>query len=517
MHRVAIAVLALLTLRAADAHAEPLSCTFWLDPIHLDLTDQKNLSPLLACPKPRLIVPVFTGGHTLFPTQSKVFKIHPQYDQRYDVVADLIGQVKARGGEIYLGVECYRWHRRDASHLPDVLANRLDWAEIDASGKADAPEGRFACPFHPEVQTTLKDLIREITERYPKADGIFLDVRMSRSKALTFAPASLEQYRKQRKAEPPKSLDYGDDLKAKNAVHAWAADRCWGIRDFFFNQVILELRKNPALPTRVNKFKEKETVLPRFIMHFQANWRGLKPERMFAVPVDWIQFRAYHFVDEAILEHDWAPEADRNDVAFYGERSFLTKNTTVDLNALLPPPSDPSFQAAFGNLYGQFVDRFTVRVETPADVAKAARFARVTLKEAPNKPMRCTWLQLRFDPRLTREECKFREEWSQATYAEAMQQLSAKTGVPYAMHPDIEPEVIFWKNKQFGGGAVPPWFVMECAVLPYEDVKARDGYWGRFGDGYMLVPAKPIKAEPVVAAGPGSAPPPVGSPDRSRW
>jgi hypothetical protein len=498
-----IVVLVFGLLVAFPARAEPLSCTFWIDSLEVDLAERRNLQPLLNVAKPRLIVPVFTAGHTLFPTRSNFFKIMPRYDKTPDLVASIIQQVKARGGEIYLGVECYRWDRPDAAGLPDVLAKRLDWAETAADGKADTREGRFASPFHPEVQAALKDLIQEIAERYPTADGIFLDTTMALSNPLAFSPASRAHHLQVRKSVAPASAAFDPkDQKASFAVFAWAGDRCTGIRDFFFNAVVLELRKRK--------------IEPRFAITSRVRWRGLKPADALSWPCDWVQFRNYHYVNEVYLQHDWTADTNGNDVTMYEERKFLTKNTQEVFNAVLPPFGDSKFNAALTTLYGQFVERFTVRVQRTADVARAARFASATLKELPEKPMRCTSSQLQHDWRLTADNGIFPDGFHSATFAEGMAKFAAITGIPFALHPDIDPEATLWQKKHLAGGRVAPWFVMGLDVMP--GAVAANGHWARFGDGYMLVPAKPIYATPkAVAAVSAGVPPPVGELKRNWW
>src|SRR3954466_14012541 len=93
----------------------------WVDPESLDLSSDQLVTRLLERPEKRIVVTVFDGGETLFPSPSPLFPQMQRYEGKGDVLGALLARAAQKGKTVYAGVNCLHWTKRGAGSERDVL------------------------------------------------------------------------------------------------------------------------------------------------------------------------------------------------------------------------------------------------------------------------------------------------------------------------------------------------------------------------------------------------------------
>jgi uncharacterized lipoprotein YddW (UPF0748 family) len=175
-----------------------------------------------------LVIPIFDDGRCFYST-----KLEPFQDRNPDgqldeaIVRDLLRAAGEAEIPVYFALNMLTWEKlKRGGHVdrsPVVFQKYPEWQEVNkAGGKAAFPEGQIASPWHPDVQTTLKSLLKEIAQKFPEASGLMVDYRLAFNEILGYSKAAREASIGAIDIDPT-SLNFAakDDALNSERIHKW--------------------------------------------------------------------------------------------------------------------------------------------------------------------------------------------------------------------------------------------------------------------------------------------------------
>ena len=198
-------VVALLPAAARSQQAPSLSTDYWIQSQRVNLADKEIAARILAYPGEKIIVSVLGEGETNFPSKKTIFRQMPFYAGKGDVFKDFIEAAHRKGKKVYASVDCLNWgdHKEKERNLFNKypgLAAMVNEKEMLLDPTSD--DGIIVSPAHPQVRQALRELVREICDRYPEVDGLFLRCRMSERQFGGYNETECELFKKKTGVDP---------------------------------------------------------------------------------------------------------------------------------------------------------------------------------------------------------------------------------------------------------------------------------------------------------------------------
>lgn len=266
-----------------------------IDARRINIADSRNIRILTQSPVRRLMITLFSDGTTISPPTSSPFQQIARYRSKSnDPIISILEDCHTKNILVYGVVDCLRWVAPYAGKSADVLKGQPELAELVAGGSVGPAErGKYASPFHPNVQRILIDLVEQIVKRYPALDGIVLRYQLPTEDLYGFNKVGRAAYIRARGIDP---LDINlSSMKDRQQLFPEWSD--WRLTEATARMAELctaARRINPALRIAViGNPREYDLTL-------RHRARSLN---------DWLSWLKLDGVDELILEGDWiAPE-----------------------------------------------------------------------------------------------------------------------------------------------------------------------------------------------------------------
>jgi hypothetical protein len=155
-----------------------------------DLSQAENRQALVEAGASRIVVPVLSGGETLHPTASTLFRQAERYRDKSDALRSLRTACRDKGIAVFVSLDCLQWVRPGAARDDDVLARHDELAERDTTGGCGSVPvaGKYASPFHPRVRQALVALVEEVVTSDPLSRNLRTTDRRVRCRAASRQP-----------------------------------------------------------------------------------------------------------------------------------------------------------------------------------------------------------------------------------------------------------------------------------------------------------------------------------------
>lgn len=297
----------LLAVRGLQAQVDELGVDLYLDfpLIPIFPTAEEKREPLSfeqffqwGPKRQRIFVPVFTRGHTLYPTISPGLKQTPRFSGK-DPLAQLLAAAYEAGVQVYATVDCLHWTPPNTPPKEDVFARHPEWQELDwKQDYHQVPEGKFASPFNPEVRRMLVSLVQEVAREYPQLDGVLLECYLSLSEVLGYSERARGAYIRTEQIDPIDIvLNPGDSacmpMAPRNKWFRWRLDQMTGLIGEL-SRAFREANPQGRVAARV----------------FANYYRWQAPVRA-RLAQDWLHWVVEGHLDELLLEGRWlSPEGE---------------------------------------------------------------------------------------------------------------------------------------------------------------------------------------------------------------
>jgi hypothetical protein len=452
----AVSAVALFLLSGGRVAADD---AVWVEPESLDLSSDQLITRVLDRPEKRIMVTVFDGGATLFPSQSTLFPRMHRYEGKEDVLSVLLAQARQKGKTVYAGINCLHWTKAGAESEGEVLEKHPDLMERNQAGGCGLPaEGKYASPFHPRVREELQNLLREIGSRYPQLDGVVLQCRLPLGSLLGYSETARVAYIRTRQIDPIDIPLTGNEQEMKLAADwfNWRIDQ------------VGSLVKEMSQAFKAARPGGKVAVVG------YANWYRLPVGSRNTTLEDWLAWASSGVADEVVLECRWDEAANKNAYALARSLRDKTKKPVV-LTPLLATQKGEgnSPSTVWGDLRSQGTSGYVLRVTNPDDLTRLASFPGTARQgepvPAPN---------LQADPRL---QVKMSLALRAPTVDDVIRELRAATHVELTRADDVQHDAPALGSLSTRGLAA--WEVMEILAKS----KRVEGRWEVDGAGYRLV------------------------------
>jgi Glycosyl hydrolase-like 10 len=257
-----------------------------------DLSQAENRQALLEAGASRIIVPVLSGGETLHPTASTLFRQAERYRGKSDALRSLQTACRDKGVAVFVLLDCLQWVRPGAARDDDLLARHDELAERDATGGCGSVPvaGKYASPFHPRVRKALVTLVEEVADRYPDLDGVVLRCGLDSLAVLGFSESARAASIRALQVDP---LQLRFDSHAEEDITAVASWLNWR------NQQVTELVHDLAAAYRGKNAKGKLVGLG------SVNFYRLGLRRKNYSAEDWLNWAKTGSINEVLLEGVW--------------------------------------------------------------------------------------------------------------------------------------------------------------------------------------------------------------------
>jgi hypothetical protein len=453
--------------------AQAVRPSLWIDPIKLDLTDEKAAALLLRVPTDRLIVPFFTSGQTLSPTGSDLFRQHPLYENKPDALAILIRQAHKKKKRVYALIDCLNWSPSGLEKAQDVLERRPDLAERSRDGGfGTEAAGKYASPFNPEVRLALRRVVEELVARHPQLDGLVLQCQLPSDALLGFSRSAVERFNLVR----PMGVKPFPEGRVEGDEKQLAAWRGW--RGAETSDLVRELSGAFSSGSRGTV-----TVVG------QVDWLLLDSETRNRTLEDWPTWMSSGYVDEVLLHCPVAPaEFDEDYLSSLSQLGIARK--PVRLSPLLYRDEAKSV-ADLGPALKRFDSLSTphvvLKVSESSDFEPAVRAAAGTRPRTPPLVPKPPLTGLRADPQL---QVPFTVNLKNPTVDELLRRFHERTGIRLTLHSDITGDRVSFGSLSLHNA--PAWVVME----ELRKALTEDGEWEKTADGYRLIgKVKPVSGK----------------------
>jgi hypothetical protein len=293
-----------ILVHCCPCHSEEgLRVDLYLDVTRLSIEgmmEQPGGFPVLTkrTPPRRLFLQAFVDGQTTFPTACSLFR-QRRVGEEHNLFAKWAEWAGQGGFQTYAGFDCLRWTIAGAPPERDVFANNPGLLELNCGLQGGASDGKYASPFHPQVQAALVALVEDATVHCPEIEGLVLDCRLSLYDLLGYSENTRAAFIRNYSLDPidiPLSFSDGDE-EVKQALYTWVRWR---------------LDEMTKLVGRLSQtFRERNTG-GKVVARGFANLYRWAPSARLRTAQDWLNWAVEGHVDELILEGQWAAAENQN-------------------------------------------------------------------------------------------------------------------------------------------------------------------------------------------------------------
>lgn len=259
----------------------PLDSAFW----RASLRDTNWLKNLAASGREAsVVVPIFEDGAAFFPTQTAPFaNRNPQEREDEILLRRFLKEARARKVKVWLGVDALGWQKPAPqgwqnlnSRAAPIFESAPELEELGPTLQAPEIGPRFASPWNGRVQSALESLLREIGARFPEANGVTLDVHLSRTDPSGFGAAARVASRREIGLDPVALGIQGtaDEVFSPDAAR-WANWRAQSLQKFTENLVAAyrSARNDKNAPIRLAGVADYGRVAGFDALRSGQNWR----------------------------------------------------------------------------------------------------------------------------------------------------------------------------------------------------------------------------------------------------
>jgi hypothetical protein len=349
-----VATVATVALFAVRSYAVELGAV-WID------TAQRAETCLRAKAPPKaLIVSAFEEGRAAYETEIELFKpAKPTWTPQQ--LRELGKQCRAKGVALYGAMDLFHWVPLGKASGDDVLTKQPELMEVNLQRSCnEQEEGRFASPWNPKVRESLLQLVGEVATKLDMLDGLVLCCRLTPGELLGYSDPARVEFILAQSLDPIDLLLETDEPEEKRYVEEWYRWRLATVTAFF-GDVVQAYRKAGSAPSAGAATK-------RVLVQALADVYRLTPRRRASAAQDWLDWVVNGYVDEVLLEADWAADAGHKSGS-YGSAADLLSLTgrQVTCLALVDAPSveEALKSNAVASLTAQGCERIAVRIARP--------------------------------------------------------------------------------------------------------------------------------------------------------
>lgn len=256
-----------------------------------------------------LVIPVFDDGRAFYDTQVAPFKgRNANASEEETALRELIARAQAANVPVYLGLDVLGWQKVDdraqwpTARNAGIFDSVPEMQEINKEFSTAPPRGTlYASPFNARVRSATTALLSEVAQKFPKVEGVVLDVRLSREEITGYSGAARVAAMKALHFDP---LDLGLQGKADDVIDEKA--RLW--LDWRQREMQTFVRD---LSSRYKSLRPNNRVLVCGVADYQkqADFNALRTGQ------DWSSWTRSRAADGVLLEGHWLPR--------YEERAVL--------------------------------------------------------------------------------------------------------------------------------------------------------------------------------------------------